>query len=584
MLCGERPFVAANPLQAAMLRMTTSPPTPSKKNSALSPLLDAIILKALSRSAGERFQTAMELKEALQGNKKISKNPFLSETGEPLAQISQIATTSPSDRMANETVAVSFSTAELQAMLKSGGPAAAPKEASKVAEDTNRTVSGISTSALVRPGLIWLNGPKKGMRVAIEKSQLMLGADPSCDVILVGKHAANRHALIVEKSGSYSLISTSAKTVEVSGKALKVDEEHQLVKGDVIKVGENELRYLAPGEVYTIKDEGVSLHVAKGSGRAARLMLIGGLTIALLIMGGMYLWRSDIDQTRAKNKQTESSTNKKIAEKIQKLLQEGDELMKKGAYITPAGENALEKFQEVLTLDSDNTYAKRRLEELTERRRQLVLDEERKRQLSGKITELLTQGELYFGQGQLVSPPGRNAKESFQDVLKYDPSNERAKSRIKEINDQLGDLLGKVSSSLARAKVLVTQNQFTQPEGDNAFELIQNIRKLDPENKDAMAMQYEMAARSIVYGDKAKKLKQVKEVRRNYLTAQALGVDPACIEKKLKGLDIISMSSGPVVFSGQNDECPKNGAGYLDSAELSKRIAALNLEMELKGN
>jgi len=413
---------------------------------------------------------------------------------------------------------------------------------------------------------------------------VLLGADPSCDVVLSGKQAANRQALIVEKSGTFTLIGTSSKPTEVAGKNIKIDEEYKLNKGDLIKVGDNELRYLAPGEVFTLKDEGVSLKVAKGSGKSARVLLIGALSVALLIMGGMYLWRTDIDTAKQKNKVAENSTSKKIAEKVKQLVQEGDELMKKGAYITPAGDNALEKFQEVLTLETDNGYAKRRLEELSERRRQLVIDEEKKRQLQGKLTELLAQGELFYDQGQLVSPPGKNAKESFQEVLKIDGSNEKARTRIKEIDTKLGDLLSRVGGSLVRAKQLAAIGQFTQPEGDNAFELLQEVRKIDPQSKDAMSLQYSMAAKSLVQGDVAKKQKQIKEVRRNYLTAQALGVDPACIEQKLKGLDLIARSSGKVVFSGQNDECPKSAAGYLDSAELSKRIAALTLEMELKAN
>ena len=442
---------------------------------------------------------------------------------------------------------------------------------------------GIQTSALLRPGLILLSGDKRGDRVRIERAQFLIGSDPSCDICVSGKNASARQALIVEKNGVYSLIATSSKPVEVSGKSLKVDEEHVLGKGDIIKIGDSELRYLAPGEVYTLMDEGVAVLAAKGPGRSGRVLLLAVITVAVFVVGGLALWREDINHTKGTTQQKEALLNRKRDEAVRKLLQEGDELMKKGALVSPVGENALEKFQEVLTLESDNAYAKRRIDELSERKRQLALDEERRRQQQLKVTELMQQADLFYSQGQLVSPPGKNAKELSQDVLKLDPQNVKAKELITQIDSKLGALLSQVSGSLAKAKELAEKGWFTQPDNENAFVLLQEVRKIDPENKEARDLQYDMAAKSLLLGDKAKAQKQVKEVRRNYLTAQALGVDPACIELKMKGLDLIAKSSGAVVFSGQNAECPKSAAGFLESSELSKRIAAIALEMELKG-
>lgn len=582
MVCGERPFIAANPLQAAMLRMTTGAPQPSKKNPKITALLEAAILKSLAREQKDRFQSALEFRDALQGNKKSSKNPFFSEA----------------DRMSNETLAVSFSTADIQSMLKGVIPPGAsmnpqeqvvtasqiPSSGGNLAEDTSQTIMGIQTGSILPASLVYLSGGKRGERVTLDKSQALIGSDPTCDICFSGKDIAARHALVIQKEGGYFLAPISSKGVDVNGTIIKAEEERKFERGDVVKLGGSELRFLAPGEVFTLKEEGVSHTIAKPKLQPAKYLLIAVLLLGVLSMGGLYIWRSNIDTAKLSAKREEAAKAKKRDEMVKKLIQEGDDLLKKGALTEPVGENALEKFQTVLTLESENSYAKRRLEELSGRKRQLQIDEERRRQLQGKLKELLGQGDYYIAQNQLVSPPGKNAKETFQEVLKLDPANSQAKAKIDEIDNMLRDVLGRVKGSLDKAKDYIAMGQYVDPQGENALEMIQQARKIDPDNKEANDLVYMMAAKSLLAGDRAKLDKQVKEVRRNYLTAQALGVDPACIEMKMKGLDLISRSTGKVVLANQDQECPVSGAGFLNSAELTKRVASMKLEEELKGH
>ncbi len=586
LLCAERPFVAANPLQAAMLRMTASPPAPSKKNPAITPLLEASILKALARDPKERFQSALEFRDALQANKKGSKNPFLEVAGAAGAPAAAAATTG--DRMTTETLAVSFSTSDIQAMLRGGaaakGQPAGGVSAGKIApDDSSRTMMGVSTQSMLRPALVRMSGPKRGERILLEKSQMLIGSDSSCDLCFSGKEISARHAIIVEKDGGYVICALSQRGVDVGDVHLKVEEEKKLEKGDVLSLGDNELRFLAPGEVFTLKDDGVSHVAAKPRGKGARYLLIAALFLAAAGLGGIYIWKGNIDTAKENANRQEATLSKKRDDAVRKLLGEGDELLKKGQLSEPIGDNALEKFQSVLTLDPDNGYAKRRLDEIADRQRQLTIEAERRRQMASKLNELMAQGELYLSENQLVSPPGRNAKESFQEVLKLDPTNAKAREKISQIDRLLGDMLGRLKGMLDKAKDLVSRGQFVEPEGDNALEVIKEIRKVDADNRDATDLVYRMAARSLLSGDKAKETKQVREIRRNYLTAQALGVDPACIEVKMKGLDLIAKSAGTVVLSNNNTECPKSGPGYLDSSELSKRISSMKLEDELKG-
>jgi len=575
MISGERPFVAANPLQAAMLRMTVAPQAPSKKNPAISPLLDAAIMKALAKDPKERFQTALEFKEALQGNKKPSKNPFFTE----------------GERMSTETLATSFSTSDIQAILKGEAPKAAPNPvpqspvaAPALGGETSQTMMGVSTESILKAGLIYLTSSKRGDRVGLDKQQMLIGSDSSCDIVISGKEASPRHLLLVQKEGGTFACAISTKGAEVSGVPLKAEEEKKLQKGDTLKVGADEFRFLLPGEVFTLKEDGITHQAGNVKGRGGKILLIATLMVGVIALGGIYLYKQQIDQAKyaQKSKQVEQSKKRDVL--IKKLIQEGDDLLKKGALTEPVGENALEKFQAVLTLDPENSYSKRRLEELTDRKRQLSLDEDRRRQLQGKLTELINQGDYYVSQNQLVSPPGKNAKESYGEVLKLDATNPTAKAKIAEIDKMLGDVLGRVKGSLEQAREYVRKGQFIDPAGENAVELIKEIQKIDPENKEAKDLTLEMAARSLLNGDAAKEKKAVKDVRRNYLIAQSLGVDPACIEQKMKGLDLIAKSSGKVVMANEKVDCPQSAAGFLDSGELGKRIAKLKLEMELQGH
>jgi eukaryotic-like serine/threonine-protein kinase len=66
MLTGRVPFDGENAVTVAMMHMNTDVPAPSIENPAVSPLMDAIVLKATARTPGDRFATAEELVEALE--------------------------------------------------------------------------------------------------------------------------------------------------------------------------------------------------------------------------------------------------------------------------------------------------------------------------------------------------------------------------------------------------------------------------------------------------------------------------------------------------------------------------------------
>ncbi len=65
MLTGNVPFDGDNPVGVAMMHMNSEVPAPSLENPTVSPIMDAIVLKATSKVPGDRFATAEDLVAAL---------------------------------------------------------------------------------------------------------------------------------------------------------------------------------------------------------------------------------------------------------------------------------------------------------------------------------------------------------------------------------------------------------------------------------------------------------------------------------------------------------------------------------------
>lgn len=63
---GQLPFTAESPVSVALKQISEEPVPPSEINPLISPALEEIILKGMSKSAGNRFTSAAEMKEALE--------------------------------------------------------------------------------------------------------------------------------------------------------------------------------------------------------------------------------------------------------------------------------------------------------------------------------------------------------------------------------------------------------------------------------------------------------------------------------------------------------------------------------------
>ncbi|MDX1893342.1 Stk1 family PASTA domain-containing Ser/Thr kinase [Mycolicibacterium sp. 050158] len=65
LLTGEPPFVGDSPVAVAYQHVRSAPSAPSKRNPAISPELDAVVLKALAKDPADRYQSAADMRSDL---------------------------------------------------------------------------------------------------------------------------------------------------------------------------------------------------------------------------------------------------------------------------------------------------------------------------------------------------------------------------------------------------------------------------------------------------------------------------------------------------------------------------------------
>jgi serine/threonine-protein kinase len=68
MMCGQPPFVSEGFGELVNMHLNVAPPAPSSQNPNVSPTLDAIVLKMLSKNPEDRFADMSELQAALKGS------------------------------------------------------------------------------------------------------------------------------------------------------------------------------------------------------------------------------------------------------------------------------------------------------------------------------------------------------------------------------------------------------------------------------------------------------------------------------------------------------------------------------------
>ncbi len=611
MITGTRPFVGSNPLQVAMQRLGPLPEPPRKKVSDLPPLLDAAIMKGLAKDPKERFSTASEFADAITAGRRQVKNPLVaamesntsSSNGGGVSELMLEGGTIPV-AMSAEAIQQLMAKAEQAKKNAPATPAPGTEDMTATASmprsalgvtsggDPNKTGMGMAAQSAQPQGsgsLLVTSGEARGKKFVLDQPQMIIGSDPTCGITITGKGVPSRYALVLRRGDSYSVAPLGGGKIVMNGGAQSNGDELPLKRGDVLTVGGNELRFVAPGEVFTLQGGAVADRVIdRPPNRLPKILAAVATALVTLCFGMFYLYKQNVEQQQAKARREIAAKQKKKQETIELLRREGDEFFKAGKLIEPVDANAKKRFEQVRELEPDDPYAKRRLEDINAAVRRMIEDEERRKQFAGKIAELLTNADRYFASGNYVSPPGANAKDTYNEVLKLDATNEPAKTKLAEINRILGDFVGRVAELVKSAKTFIDLRQYTSPPGENAFEIVKQIQGMDPTNKEARALVVEIAARSVAEGDAAKANKDPVGMKMAYNSAKIVGVDPDYILEKLQGIDTIKKSKSSVVIIGRTDEKAKidKNSKYVSRVEIEQRMAELELEgfVPLGGN
>ena len=97
--------------------------------------------------------------------------------------------------------------------------------------------------------LVCLVPPFEGSDHPLDRPELVIGRDESCDIRMDHRSIDDRHAKITYQEGTYSVVDLGSQD------GIKVnDETYRMVtlrKGDVITIGNLKFRFVAPGEEFT---------------------------------------------------------------------------------------------------------------------------------------------------------------------------------------------------------------------------------------------------------------------------------------------------------------------------------------------
>jgi serine/threonine protein kinase/tetratricopeptide (TPR) repeat protein len=588
LLTGKRPFKAGNPLQTAMIRVSDPVPSPKANGADISALVDAAIMKGLAKNPDERFQTVESLIDALHGGKSVGDE----EEGAIGSE----------GRMSTETIAVSMSTEHIQDMLSkkpespsqepldveatvmsAARPDLSPPDSDDGKLDVASTVMGMAAVGKLHASFGVVGGRLSGRRFPLDKNNIIIGSDPGCDICVDEKGVPPRLAIIVRRGDDYFAGPLSQKALTINDEECQDSDEEQLSRGDVLRIGGNKFRFIAPGEVFTLHDDVADRVVDRPKSRASFYISVVAVLIITLCAAGGYSYYQARANKKAFIARKAKDTKKKRTKLIAKLLKEGDEYLKAGALIEPPGENARERFRSIRELDPEHAYSKRRLQEIEERM-ELVGKQERDRaQMGRRIAALAADGDRHMAAGNLVYPPGRNAKEVYQEILRLDPKNELAKAKIKEIDSVLGDLVDQVNVLLARAQVYFNLGQYLRPRGENAHEMLKAVLKIDPDNVAASEAILELAAHTVMDIDRSLKSWRLEAVSGFLDAAVALNVNRAFLKKREAQFKLMRISRrGTAIPMSLDDnydysESDKSG-GFLDTSAIKRRIAALKFK------
>lgn len=180
LLVGKLPFTPRNIPEAARMHGSEKPPQPTELRPGLSKEIEEVILKAIAKDPGDRFQTGQELVDALNNiEARADAQPDLENMA---TFIDPNAVDSAKEDSLNTYLA------SMPGM---------PPDLSDM--DVPEAPSGLQTDQVVimRKGY-------SSQNMSITKQEIVIGRDPECDLTLEGDNVSRRHARLERQAdGSY---------------------------------------------------------------------------------------------------------------------------------------------------------------------------------------------------------------------------------------------------------------------------------------------------------------------------------------------------------------------------------------------
>ncbi|NOZ86727.1 MAG: FHA domain-containing protein [Deltaproteobacteria bacterium] len=157
--------------------------------------------------------------------------------------------------------------------------------------------------------LVCLSPPFEGLDISLNKPEILIGRDESCQVCLDHRSVEGRHAKVAFQEGTFSVIDLGTESgIQVN------DETYRMVtlrKGDILAIGSLRFRFVAPGENFNFVPgiEEAEKFVELAASRRLGKPVIAGLVSGLLVLLVIILF---VTSGGEKNSATGASSNKSV--------------------------------------------------------------------------------------------------------------------------------------------------------------------------------------------------------------------------------------------------------------------------------
>jgi hypothetical protein len=440
--------------------------------------------------------------------------------------------------------------------------------------------------------LIVLSGSDQGKRFVLAQTPLIIGSGESCEIFMKADGVAARHAVIDREREELMLTGLGSAPVIFNGRELKAGETAVLTRGNTIEVGRVLLRFIAPGEVFTLAEGAADRLIDRKPGKLQTFVeraAVAAAAVCIVLLVTLAL----INRRELEAQQRTATADLKVKQKqLAFLLEHGDEFFRSGKLSKPqCGEttecvaldrcsNAEECFEKALRVDPDDSYVKARVAEIAAVKTAVTAGGKG----SAEVEELLAQATEAYEAGRLIYPANNNARELYQQVLVLDPKNEEAARKLGQIEVQLDRIEAEKERLLAQAQAYRDKGQFVLPTEENALDTLEKVFVADPKNAKAEEMLWDMAANAVVQGNLYRSRADAENMLKWYQTAEALGVDSAYLEPLKRGADLMRQSKAAVMVLKVGDSPRDRGrdqvpsGSLLDTSEIKKRVAKIELQ------